>query len=469
MKIEQIYTGCLAEAAYYIHSEGEAIIIDPLRETSPYLDRLENDDVSLKYIFLTHFHADFVSGQVDLAKKTGAKIVFGPTAEAGYEIYNAKDNEVFELGDISLHWLHTPGHTRESSTILLKDEKGKDHCIFTGDTLFIGDVGRPDLAIKQGKLTEEDLARMLYKSLREKIMPLSDDVVVYPGHGAGSACGKKMSKETFDKLGNQKQNNYALRQDMDENEFVTEVLDGLAPPPQYFPKNVLMNKGINNSIDSIIKQGTKTLSVEEFKEKVEAGALMLDVRTQQDFVKEHIPGSIFIGLNGAFAPWVGALINNIEQAIVLISPDGKEEEAVTRLSRIGYDNSAGILSGGIEAWKAEGNNIDSIKTVTVDEFEKSLKNEDLNILDVRKNGEFESEHLVGVEHMPLSKINDSMDKIDPSQEYYIYCGGGYRSVIFESILKSRGIHNLVDVLGGFGAIKKNPNLNSTNFVCPSTL
>lgn len=469
MNIEQIYTGCLAEAAYYIHSEGEGIIIDPLRETAPYIERAENDGVKIKYIFLTHFHADFVSGQVDLAKKTGATIVFGPTAEAAYDIYNAKDGEIFSLGNISLEWLHTPGHTRESSSILLKNEAGKNECIFTGDTLFIGDVGRPDLAVKQGELTEKDLAKMLFKSLRTKIMVLEDDITVYPGHGAGSACGKNMSKETFDLLGNQKKNNYALRADMTEAEFVDEVLTGLTTPPQYFPKNVMMNKGINNSIDAILAQGTKELTIAEFKNLAESGALMLDVRPQKDFVVEHIPGSIFIGLNGGFAPWVGALIRDINQVIILITPEGQEEEAVTRLSRIGYDNTQGYLKGGIAAWKAEGNEIDKIETISASDLEEKVKTEELNILDVRKPGEFSGEHLEIATSLPLDFINDNMDKIDPDKTYYVHCAGGYRSVIFESILKSRGIHKLVDVLGGYSALKSETKMVCTDFVCPSTL
>lgn len=469
MNVEQIYTGCLAEAAYYIHSEGEAVIIDPLRETAPYIERAEKDNVKIKYVFLTHFHADFVSGQVDLAKKTGATIVFGPSAKADYAFHEAKDGELFTIGKVNFEWIHTPGHTLESSTILLRDEANKPHCIFTGDTLFIGDVGRPDLAIKQGEMTEKDLAELLFDSLREKVMTLPDNITVYPGHGAGSACGKKMSKETYDTLGNQKKNNYALRGDMSKEEFVAEVLTGLSEPPQYFPKNVMMNKGINNSIDSIIERGTVPLSVEDFKSKATEGALMLDVRHQSDFVKGHIPGSIFIGLDGGFAPWVGALIRDIDQEIILIVAEERAEEAVTRLSRIGYDNSAGYLAGGIEAWKNANNEIDTIETISVTDFESKLKTDDIAILDVRKTGEFSAEHLKNAKNEPLDSINYNMAKIDPNTKYYIHCAGGYRSVIFESILKSRGIHNFVDVLGGFGAIKKNTTLPTTEFVCPSTL
>lgn len=469
MKVEQIYTGCLAEAAYYIHSAGEAVIIDPLRETAPYMERAKKDNVQIKYIFLTHFHADFVSGQVDLAKASGATIVFGPSAKAEYDFHEAKDGEVFKIGDLTFEWMHTPGHTLESSTILLKDENGTNQAIFTGDTLFIGDVGRPDLAVKQGTLNEKDLASLLYDSLRNRIMPLADSVLVYPAHGAGSACGKKMSKETFDTLGNQKATNYALRADMTKDEFIDEVLDGLSVPPQYFPKNVMMNKGINPTIDQIIDNGTKGLDVGSFKQKVDSGALMLDVRHQKDFISEHIPGSIFIGLDGAFAPWVGALISDINQKIVLIVESGREEEAVTRLSRIGYDNSIGFLQGGLAAWKAAGGEVDKIEAVDAVEFETRMKNDKLSVIDVRKPGEFEAEHLEVAISEPLDSINDQMNDLDSDKTYYIHCAGGYRSVIFESILKSRGIHNFIDVLGGFGAIKGNTSLPITNFVCPSTL
>jgi len=470
MKLEQLYTGCLAEAAYYIESNGEAIVIDPLRETSPYTERLENDKAKLKYIFLTHFHADFVSGQVDLARKTGATIVFGPGAKAEYDIHEAKDNEVFKVGNVSIKALHTPGHTMESTTYLLLDEEGKEQAIFTGDALFIGDVGRPDLAVKQGALTEEDLARHLFKSLRNKIMTLPDHVIVYPNHGAGSACGKKMSKETYDTLGNQKATNYALRADMTEDEFVKEVLTGLTAPPQYFPKNAGMNKKVNDSIDEIIRRGTTPFSAEEFKKIAkETNALILDVRSQNEFVIEHIPGSIFIGLDGQFAPWVGALIMDIDQKILLVTPFGREEEAVTRLSRIGYDNSLGYLKGGLEAWKNAGFEIDSIKKITAKELESAMKNSGVNVLDVRKKSEHDSEHLVGVVNSPLDTVNRDMSKLDAEKTYYVHCAGGYRSVIFESILKSRGYHNLIDVAGGFSAIKNDTKLPMTEYVCPTTL
>lgn len=468
MKIEQIYTGCLAEAAYYIQSKGEVAIIDPLRETEPYIERAESDNSKIKYIFLTHFHADFVSGHVDLAKKTGAKIVFGPNAKGDFEFHEGLDGELFELGSSNIELIHTPGHTMESSSYLLRDDKGREQCLFSGDTLFIGDVGRPDLAVKQGSLTEEDLAKHLYKSLRKKIMKLPDDVIVYPNHGAGSACGKNMSKETYDTLGHQKEVNYALRANMSEGEFVKEVLTGLSAPPQYFPKNVMMNKGINPEIDSVIQKGTVKLTVESFKKLHSEGALMLDVRTQSEFKKEHIPGAIFIGLNGQFAPWVGALIENIKQTIVLISPLGKEKEAVTRLSRIGYDNTVGFLDGGLESWKDAGLEIDSIKTVSPQIFEKVLKDEDIIVLDVRKKTEYQSEHVLGALNEPLDSIISNIDSLDRNKAYYVHCAGGYRSVIFESIVKAKGIHNLIDIEEGYDGISKKTNLEKTEYVCPTT-
>jgi hydroxyacylglutathione hydrolase len=469
MKIEQIYTGCLAEAAYYIQSKGEVAIIDPLRETDPYIERAENDNAKIKYIFLTHFHADFVSGHVDLAKKTGATIVFGPTAKGEFDFHEGKDGELFEVGDVKIEMLHTPGHTMESTTYLLRDDKDRAQCIFTGDTLFIGDVGRPDLAVKQGTLTEEDLARHLFKSLRNKIMILPDEVIVYPNHGAGSACGKNMSKETYDTLGHQKEVNYALRADMTEDEFVKEVLTGLVAPPQYFPKNVMMNKGVNQEIDAIIEKGTRKLSVDDVKQLRSEGALILDVRTQAEYTHEHIPGSMFIGLNGQFAPWVGALIMDIDQPIVLITPLGKEEEAVTRLSRIGYDNSQGYLNGGIRAWKEAGMETDSIKTVSPETFEELFNTGDINVLDVRKKSEYDSEHLIGAINEPLDTINSKISNLDKDKTYYVHCAGGYRSVIFESIAKASGVHNLIDIEEGFSGISTKTKLQKSEYVCPTTL
>ncbi|MFK8046481.1 MAG: rhodanese-like domain-containing protein [Crocinitomicaceae bacterium] len=469
MKIEQIYTGCLAEAAYYIQSNGEVAIIDPLRETEPYIKRAEHDSSKIKYIFLTHFHADFVSGHVDLAKKTGAEIVFGPGATGSFEFHEGTDGEIYKIGDISIELVHTPGHTMESSTYLLKDKQSKPQCIFTGDTLFIGDVGRPDLAVKQGTLTERDLAKNLFQSLRNKIMVLPDDVIVYPNHGAGSACGKNMSSETFDTLGNQKKVNYALRASMTEDEFVTEVLTGLSAPPQYFPKNVMMNKGVNEQIDSIIEKGSKGLSVLDLKRFIDEGALILDVRSQSEFTAEHIPGSIFVGLDGQFAPWVGALILDIDQKIVLIAPEGREKESVIRLSRIGYDNTCGYLKGGLDTWRNSGEQISSIKSISPEEFESIYLTDDINVLDVRKKTEWESEHIQGVVNEPLDTINSKLSNLDKEKTYYVHCAGGYRSVIFSSIAKSKGFNNLIDIKEGFEGISVKTNLKKTEFVCPTTM
>ncbi|MTE28237.1 MBL fold metallo-hydrolase [Winogradskyella ouciana] len=468
MKIEQLYTGCLAQGAYYIESDGEVAIIDPLRETQQYIDKAKANNAKIKYILETHFHADFVSGHVDLAKKTGATIVFGPGASTEYDIHSAKDGEELKIGKLTIKVLHTPGHTLESTTYLLKDENGKDHAIFSGDTLFLGDVGRPDLAIKSD-VTKEDLAGMLYDSLRHKIMPLADDVIVYPAHGAGSACGKNLSKETVGVLGEQKKTNYALREDMSKEEFIKEVLDGIAPPPQYFAKNAMMNKVGYDAFDTVLNTGDIPLNPEEFEAMANhESALVLDVRPQGEFVKGHIPNSIFIGLNGSFAPWVGALITDIKQPIVLVVPEGKSAEAVTRLSRVGYDNTLGYLEGGIEAWKAAGKDIETLESITADEFADRAKENDINILDVRKDGEYQSMHLENAQHLSLDFINEKMNEVNKDKTYYIHCAGGYRSVIAASILKARGFDKLVDIAGGFGAIKKT-DLPTTDFVCPSTL
>ena len=469
MKVEQIYTGCLAEAAYYIESEGEAVIIDPLRETAPYIERAQKDNAKIKYVFETHFHADFVSGHIDLAQKTGAKIVFGPTATTGYDCYVAKDNEEFSVGKIKIRVLHTPGHTPESTTYLLIDENEKDHAIFTGDTLFIGDVGRPDLAIK-GNLTETDLAGMLYDSLQNKIMPLENEVIVYPGHGAGSACGKKMSKETFATLGNQKEFNYALKAQTKE-QFIKEVTTGLSAPPQYFPKNAMLNKMGYDNIDKVMEQGNKALSPDDFEEVVNAyNAVMLDVRNAADFSKGFVPNAINIGLNGQFAPWVGALITDLKQAIVLITPEGQEEETVLRLARVGYDNCVGYLKGGFEAWKNAGKEFDTIETVTPQMFSDVLaEDNNISVLDVRRKSEYDSEHIINAQNFPLDHINNNMSEIDRNKKYYIHCAGGYRSMIAASILKARGYENLVDVNGGFNAIRETGKVPMTDYVCPSTL
>lgn len=468
MKIEQIYTGCLAEAAYYIESNGEAAIIDPLREVGPYLKKAEQNTAKIKYIFETHFHADFVSGHVDLAEKSGAKIIYGPTANTAFDAHIATDGEVFTVGKLTITVLHTPGHTLESTTYLLKDENGKDHCIFTGDTLFIGDVGRPDLAQK-GTLTMEDLAGMLYDSLNEKIKPLANDVIVYPGHGAGSACGKNMSKETFDTLGHQKEVNYALKAATKE-QFIKEVTDGILPPPQYFAKNAAMNKGGYESIDDVYQKGLNALSPQAFEDAANATeALILDTRAPQEFAKAFIPNAVNIGLNGQFAPWVGALITDLKQSILLVTDAGMEQEAITRLARVGYDNTIGYLDGGIDAWAAAGKETDQITSISAEAFEQAYQNDaDILALDVRKPGEYQAEHLTFTHARPLDYINDWTSEIDGNKTYYIHCAGGYRSMIAASILKARGINNVIDVAGGYGAIK-NTGLERTDFVCPSKL
>ena len=455
MKIEQIYTGCLAQGAYYIESEGEAAIIDPLRETAPYTEKAQKEGSKIKYILETHFHADFVSGHVDLANKTGAKIVYGPGAKTEYEIHSASDGEILELGQVKIKVLHTPGHTQESSTYLLIDENGKDHAIFSGDTLFIGDVGRPDLAIKTG-LTREDLAGMLYDSLRTKIMPLADDVIVYPAHGAGSACGKNMSKQTWDTLGNQKETNYALRANMTREEFIKEVTAGILPPPQYFAKNAMINKTGYEALDTVMKRGTIPLDVETFESMANhEGALVLDTRNREDFVEGFIPNSIFIGLDGTFAPWVGTLVIDINQPILFIAHEGYEEEVVTRLARVGYDNILGFLKGGIAAWKASGKEIDTIESIEPEEFvDKSKADSGLNVIDSRRPTEYASEHLEIAQSFPLDYVNQNMEEVDPQKEYHVYCAGGYRSVILCSILKSRGYEKVVNIIGGFDELKK---------------
>ncbi len=468
MKIEQIYTGCLAQGAYFIQSGKEAVIIDPLREVQPYIDQAEKEGLKIKYIFETHFHADFVSGHVTLAEKTGATIIYGPNADPKFTAHIAKDGEEFRIGELTMKVLHTPGHTMESTTYLLKDKDGKDQAIFTGDTLFLGDVGRPDLAQKSADMTQEDLASILFDSLREKIMPLSDEITVYPAHGAGSACGKNMMKETVDSLGNQKKMNYALRADMTKEEFIKEVTDGLEAPPSYFPQNVKMNKEGYDSIDDVLDRGCQPLNPSEFEVLAnETDALILDVRHQNDFVKGFIPRSIFIGLNGSFAPWVGALVKDVKQKILLVVSEGQETEAVTRLARVGFDNTIGFLKGGTEAWKAADKELDSILSISADQFGGMLKDKNHQVFDVRKPSEFASEHVLEASNTPLSTLNDHLAEF-PDQPFFVHCAGGYRSVIAASILKARGIHNLIDVAGGFGAIKK-AELPVSDFVCPSTL
>ena len=469
MIIEQIYTGCLSQGAYYIESNGEAAIIDPLREVASYIEKAKTNKATIKYIFETHFHADFVSGHVTLAKETGATIVYGPLAKTGFDSLIAKDQQEFKIGELTLTVLHTPGHTMESTTYLLSDVSKKDIAIFSGDTLFLGDVGRPDLAQKAADMTQEDLAGILYDSLRKKIMPLADDLLVYPAHGAGSACGKNLSKETVGTLGDQKRTNYALRADMTKAEFTKEVTDGLLPPPQYFPLNVKMNKEGYEDIESVIESGTRPLSPEAFEIAAnETGAIVLDVRHQDDFTKGHIPQSIFIGIDGGFAPWVGAMIGNVDQAILLVTPDGREEETVTRLARVGFDNTLGYLKGGMNSWKKAAKTLDTVEGIEVANFKPLAEKEQLNIFDVRKPGEYLSEHLIDANNTPLDFLNNHMSEFPTEGHFYLHRAGGYRSMIAASILKSRGIHNLIDVRGGFTAIKKG-KMKVSDYVCPSTI
>lgn len=470
MKVTQLFTSCLAEMAYYIESNGEAAIIDPLRETEPYLNMAKADGAQIKYIFLTHFHADFVSGQVDLAKKTGATIVFGPNANPNYNIHQGKDGEEFKIGDVTLELIHTPGHTMESSSYVLIDENGKKPYVFTGDCLFIGDVGRPDLAVKSD-MSEEDLAGHLFDSLRNKIMKLPDDIIVYPNHGAGSACGKKMSKETFDTLENQKKTNYALRANMTKEEFIKEVLVGLAPAPQYFPNNVKMNKGINVSIDTILEKGTTPIEAHDFEEmSMQSSVLVIDTRTVTEVLEEGtVPGAWYIGADAEFAPWVGTLITDISKKIIFIAEGGREREIVTRFSRVGYDNVVGFLNGGIHAWKASGFAVEMIDSVSPTKFaNKFLNNEIEEVLDFRRTSEYESEHVIGVKNFPLDTIHHHISDLKGSNTYYVHCAGGYRSLIAASILKSYGLKNVINVSGGFKEIKET-KVPLTNYVCPTTL
>ncbi|MES2628765.1 MAG: rhodanese-like domain-containing protein [Bacteroidota bacterium] len=452
MKIEQLYTNCLAEAAYFIEDNGECAIIDPLRETQPYIERIEASGTKLKFIFETHFHADFVSGHVDLAAKTNATIVYGPGATTAYEVVNATDGQEFKVGRLTIKALHTPGHTLESTCWLLSDENGKPYCIFTGDTLFIGDVGRPDLAIKSD-LTQNDLAGMMYDSLRNKIMPLADDIIVYPAHGAGSSCGKNMSKETFDTLGNQKQVNYALRPQLTKEQFIAELTDGILPAPQYFAKNAALNKNGYNNIDAVLANAHRSLTVEQFKSEMDKGALVLDVRHQSEFGKGFIPGSAFFGLDGTFAMWVGTLVEDLNAPLLLVCPQGREEEAVTRLARVGYDNVIGVLEGSFAAWQSTGEPTDTITTLMTDDFATQYRENQLNVLDVRKPGEFEAGHLPDAQNKPLDFFLSESGTIDTNKTYHIHCAGGYRSMIYASLLRRMGVKNLYDIDGGFGKIK----------------
>ena len=467
MKIEQIYTGCLSQGAYYIESNGEVAIIDPLREVQNYIDKAKADNAKIKYIFETHFHADFVSGHVTLSEKTNAPIVFGPNANPKFNCHIATDGEIFQLGEITITALHTPGHTMESTCYLLKDKNGKDYALFSGDTLFLGDVGRPDLAQKAATITQEDLAGMLFDSLRIKIMPLADSVIVYPAHGAGSACGKNLSKETVGSIGDQKATNYALRKDMTKDEFIKEVTFGLLPPPAYFPMNVKLNKEGYANVETIIEEA-KPYDATTFELLAnETDALVLDVRHQDDFSAGHIPNSIFIGLDGGFAPWVGALITDAKQPILLVTPVGREAETITRLARVGYDNTIGYLDGGFESWIKSEKDIETLNSVTAEELEIKLKENTL-VFDVRKPGEFASEHIENVTSTPLDFLNNHLQEFPKDKDFYVHCAGGYRSVMAISILKARGFHNAIDVKGGYAAIK-NTGIKRTNFVCPSTL
>ena len=466
MKIEQIYTGCLAQGAYYIVSEGEAAIIDPLREVQPYIERLEKDGVTLKYIFETHFHADFVSGHLDLSRKTGAPIVYGPTANPEFEAIIAEDNQIFEIGKVKIKVLHTPGHTMESSTFLLIDENGQETAIFSGDTLFLGDVGRPDLAQKAANMTQEQLAGLLYDSLYNKILPLSDDITVYPAHGAGSACGKNMQKETVDLLGNQKKTNYALNQPNKEA-FIDAVLDGLSAPPKYFGMNVAMNKGGYESFDNVMNKGLNPLSPEEFETAAEeTGALILDTRAAADFHKGFVPNSVNIGLKGDFAPWVGAMIVDVQQPLLLVTEEGSEEEAITRLSRVGFDNVLGYLKGGFETWKNSGKETDEVNRITSAEFAERF-NENEKVVDVRKPSEYAAEHVNDAYSKPLDSISDWIGNVNDDEHFFLHCAGGYRSMIAASILNSRGIRNFTEVEGGFNGIKATGKVPTSDFVCQS--
>ncbi len=468
MKIEQIYTGCIAQAAYYLESNGEAAIFDPLREVQPYLDRAVKDNAKIKYIFETHFHADFVSGHLDLAKKSGGKIVYGPTAKPEFEALIATDNQEFKVGDYTIKVIHTPGHTLESTCYLLTDENGKQHGIITGDTLFIGDVGRPDLAqALVGDLTQEKLASYLFDSLRNKIMPLTDELIVYPSHGAGSACGKNMSKETTDTLGNQKKTNYALRADMTREEFTKELLDGLGLPPAYFPQNVMLNIQGYESLDAVMEKSFRGLSPKEFETLAnQSEAVVLDVRHEDDFVKSHIPNAIFIGIQGNFAPWVGALIGDVKQRLLLVTPEGREQETITRLSRVGFDHVLGYLEGGMAAWERAGFETDVIASISPEQFAKELSKESV-VVDARKPSEFQAEHVANAINIPLDTLNSNFAAVPKDVDFYLHCLGGYRSVIMAAILKSRGYHQLINVEKGITGIR-NAGVPLTDFVCPST-
>lgn len=472
MKVEQIYTGCLAQGAYYIESNGEAAIIDPLREVEPYIEMAKERNTTIKYVFETHFHADFVSGHIDLANKTGATIVYGPTEmKTGFDFVSAKDGQEFKLGKATIKLIHTPGHTMESSCYLLTDENGKATSLFSGDTLFIGDVGRPDLAQKViADLTQEKLAAYLFDSLRNKIMLLNDDIIVYPGHGAGSACGKMMSDETTDTLGHQKRTNYALRADMTKEEFIDAILTGLTPPPGYFPQNVMLNIQGYESIDNVVKKGTTPLDVEAFEtEMKKKSVIVLDTRDAQTFAKGFIPKSYNIGIDGSFANWVGTTIVDTKQPILIVADKGRAKETATRLARIGFDNTLGYLQGGIEAWMAAGRKIDTITSISAEDLAKRVQKEKVNIVDVRRASEYNSEHIENAINAPLDYLTDSASKIDKDKTYYVHCRSGYRSMVFTSILRAKGYKHLVDINGGIEAIKKNGQFQISQYVAPTTM
>jgi hydroxyacylglutathione hydrolase len=472
MKVEQIYTGCLAQGAYYLESNGEAAVIDPLREPEAYISLAESRGAKIKYVFETHFHADFVSGHIDLAAKTGATIVFGPTGmEMGFKAHVGADGEEFKLGNATIRLIHTPGHTMESSCFLLINEEGKEEALFTGDTVFIGDVGRPDLAQKViADLTQDKLARHLYHSIHDKVLPLSDDLIVYPGHGAGSACGKNMSKETQDTLGNQKKMNYALRADMTEQEFVDAVLTGLTPPPGYFPHNVIMNIKGYDSIDDVRDRALKGLSASEFKSASDVdGVVILDTRSAADYAAGHVPGSVNVGVEGSFASWVGTVIPDVKTSIVFVADEGTEDEVVTRLSRVGFDNVNGYLKGGISSWASEGYPVGKVEQVDAEQLIELINKGEKNVIDVRRASEYGSEHIVDVENLPLDYWKDALTAMDKDEKYYVHCAGGYRSMVFISLMKKEGFMNLVDVKGGFSAIKATGKAQITDYVCPTTL
>ena len=461
MKIEQIYTGCLAQGAYYIESDGEVAIIDPLREVQPYIDKAEANNAHIKYIFETHFHADFVSGHVTLSKETGAPIIYGPNAKTSFNSMIAIDQQEFKLGEITIVALHTPGHTMESTTYLLRDENNKDHAIFSGDTLFLGDVGRPDLAQKSSDKTQDDLAGLLYDSLRTKIMTLPDDVLVYPAHGAGSACGKNLSSDKVGTIGNQKETNYALRGNLSKREFIQELAQDLTPAPVYFPFNVQLNQEGYDDINEIIKRSARPIHVRKFDVlRKENAAIVLDVRSEKEFSKGHIPNSIFVGIDGSFAPWVGSLIGNIKQPILLVTPKGREKETIIRLARVGFDNTIGYLKGGFQSWKLSEKKYDTVNSISANDF-KDLLGYDPSVFDVRKKTEFSNERIKYSKNIPLAELNNSIDNFPVNKTFFLHCAGGYRSMIAASILKSKGIHNVIDVNGGIKAIKdvKIPTLN----------